>query len=401
MPHMVMAGPAASRFRFASLWILLAVGVGVLAYTNLWKGPYPEQQFVHLARAFLEGRTYFIEPPSRSWADTSLFGDRHYWPLGPFPAVLLLPLVLAFGTSVQQGFVSFALTVCNGVLLHRIAWKILGDRERALWLAFSYVFATVYLFVAMVPWSWYFAHVVGTSALLWALDDYFGRRRWALMGLAVGLAFATRISLGLGSMFFVLGILRERGRTAKLAAFLAPLVLCVALVAVYNTARFQDPFETGYRHQLLGPEYQRNREHGLWSLAHFPANAYYLFLKGPDPVHAPDSRVLVFPYLKPDRWGMSILFTSPVFLFLAGLRRRPGDEAAWDALVTALAMLFVTLGNFGIGARQYGYRFALDFSPFLYVMLAYAFREERFGWLPRLLVAGSFLFNLYLIPRVF
>ena len=399
-----MSGREASKIRGSTvlLWVMLAVGGCMLLLTNVMLRFWNEEQFVHLAGSFLRGTISFAQPPGENWADTSPFQGRHYWPLGPFPAVLLLPFVLLFGTTMQQGFLSFFLTTVNAVLLYRIARTITGGHERSLWLMFSYVFATVYLFVATIPWSWYFAHVVATSAILLALHEYFGRTRWALVGLYVGIAFATRISLLLATTFFILGMFKnEKSSWRPLAQLSIPIVLCLALVASYNYARFGDPLETGYRYNILDTEFDGNRARGMWSVSHFPANAYYLFLKGPDAIVAPDSMVLVFPYIKPDKWGMSILFTSPIFLYLAKFRRRPGEEAAWYALVTTGVLLFFTLGNFGIGARQYGYRFALDFSPFLYVMLAYVFRTEPFGWLAKALVIGSFVFNAWLIPRVF
>jgi hypothetical protein len=105
----------------------------------------------------------------------------------------------------------------------------------------------------------------------------------------------------------------------------------------------------------------------------------------------------VYPFLKPDIWGMSILFTSPILLW--GFRASWKKREVWLSILTSALMLFVLLGYYGIGVRQYGYRYALDFYPFLFIMLAYA-QQERLSWLFRIIVILSFLFNWYLIGFV-
>jgi hypothetical protein len=62
-------------------------------------------------------------------------------------------------------------------------------------------------------------------------------------------------------------------------------------------------------------------------------------------------------------------------------------------------MLFVVLGYYGIGVRQYGYRYALDFYPFLFLMLAYAARQ-RLTLPMKVIIVFSFVLNSYLIPFV-
>src|SRR6266850_1026830 len=54
-----------------------------------------DQQFSYLAESFLQGKTYFLAS-STFGHDTAFFQGKYYWPLGPFPAVLLLPFVLVF-----------------------------------------------------------------------------------------------------------------------------------------------------------------------------------------------------------------------------------------------------------------------------------------------------------------
>src|SRR3989338_10072579 len=78
--------------------IIIALTIGaftsLLTLTNISSGT-GGQHFSYLAQSFLDGHTYFTQN-LKSWSDTTLFNGRHYWPLGPFPALLLLPLVVIF-----------------------------------------------------------------------------------------------------------------------------------------------------------------------------------------------------------------------------------------------------------------------------------------------------------------
>ena len=101
-----------SLARARSMWIgmknrlliygLFLAGIVFLIHHNvvLRSG---EQQFTFLAGSFLTGHLYFLKGLP-FWDDTSFYAGEHYWPLGPLPAVLLIPSVFLFGLRVHQGF---------------------------------------------------------------------------------------------------------------------------------------------------------------------------------------------------------------------------------------------------------------------------------------------------------
>src|SRR5437879_13333529 len=106
----------------------------------------------------------------------------------------------------------------------------------------------------------------------------------------------------------------------------------------------------------------------------------------PVAVFFPGSKILLLPFVQEDIWGMSILFTSPILLW--GLRAPVKEPLIYLAIGTSLIMLFAILGYYGIGVRQYGYRYALDFYPFLFLMLAYVCMERlQLPMQPTLLVS--------------
>jgi hypothetical protein len=89
--------------------------------------------------------------------------------------------------------------------------------------------------------------------------------------------------------------------------------------------------------------------------------------------------VLVPPFFQPNPWGMSVFVTSPWLGYLFALRRP--DATTRLLLATAAAVALPLLFTWSMGYAQYGYRFALDFMPYLWLALVLGLRQ-RFGGLP-------------------
>jgi hypothetical protein len=64
---------------------------------------------------------------------------------------------------------------------------------------------------------------------------------------------------------------------------------------------------------------------------------------------------------------MSLFLTCPYLLRLFWLRYKGWE--AWSAMLTVLGIGFPILLYYGIGWRQFGYRYALDFLPWLHFLL--------------------------------
>lgn len=379
------------------LLFLFAIGFYIIVHLNLIVG-WREQHFVHLAFSFLQGKLYFITQPRSwpEWSDTSLFAGHYFWPQGPFPAFLLLPFVAVFGTSFSQGYVAPILHLLNTLLLYKIAKIITKNSGRAVWLSFAYIFSSAYLYIAFVPMSWFFSQTVVTSLLLYAIYEYLNKRRWWLIGTLIACSFASRISTLPSILFFALAAADNRKNISmkSICGLLIPSVIAGGLLFLYNYFRFLNPFETGYRYQLLFPELVANRSYGLWSFRHFPTNLYYLFLSSPLGIFIENTKVMKFPFIRANPWGTSIFLTSPLFIWIKNTDI--SEKTVRYALATSAVILLLLLGNFGIGAYQYGYRFALDFQPFLYIALAYTFKKTRLNVWHKVLIVCSFAFNLFM-----
>ena len=173
------------------------------------------------------------------------------------------------------------------------------------------------------------------------------------------------------------------------------MLLAVLLLMTYNYARFQNPWESGYNLQVVHPLHVAARQEGFFSLKHVPANLYFLLLRGPLAItQEPNSSVLKYPYWVADRWGMSILINTPILLYLLLYRKR--DKIIHVAWITTGIMLIPILTFYGIGASQFGYRYVIDFLPFLFLALMAALPQD----LPRSakwVIVISSLFNAHLL----
>ncbi len=147
--------------------------------------------------------------------------------------------------------------------------------------------------------------------------------------------------------------------------FALGLAAPMALYVAYNIARWGTPVDLGYTSipgVLKEPYYQQ----GILSIAYIPRHLYAIFLRSWNFVDRP-------PWLQPSWWGLSLFLTTPLFLWLASARPRD-PRTVWAAIGIGLTLIpIVTHGN--IGFTQFGYRFALDFQPLLFVALALVFQR--------------------------
>ena len=149
-----------------------------------------DQHFINLAQSFIQGNLSFTHV-NNNVSDYVLFNNKYYWPLGPFPAVLLIPFIICF-QSFSQSYISFFLTIINFYLIYKIAKHFELDNQKSLLLTVFFVFGSVFTPLLALPASWYFAQVVAATLLIWAIYEFLNKRRYFLIGFALALATATR-----------------------------------------------------------------------------------------------------------------------------------------------------------------------------------------------------------------
>lgn len=358
--------------------------------------PYGYQEYIPLAQSFLHGMLDI--PPEY---ETSPFNGKHYWPLGPLPGILLIPFVLVLKEATLQGHLALVLHFITFFTLVVFANKSGLKKYDPIWFALAFFGGSMYMHVGINPTSWYLAHIVAVCMSFLSLYFFFSKKNYVLSAVFLSLAGASRPPVYLLILFFVLEIIR--GKFTKkinlLKKFLAPIVISLLIIAAYNYARFQNPFESGYHYQQMNEVFLPQYKEGFFSIVHIPANIYYLFLKSPEAIIALNTTaVLKFPYFHVNPWGLGIFFTSPVLFLLFFLNLK--SKTVQNALITLGIALVPLLTYFGIGWYQYGFRNALDFYPLLYLLLLLKILP-KIAFRTKLLISLSTLFNLFLLSFCF
>lgn len=365
-PRTGSAGGGTARALPYATVTVAAFALALAAFAQL-QGAAPDH-YVYLARAFAQGVPWVEGIPN--YPDVVQWNGRTFIPLGPLPAVVLLPFLPLLNAGMQVVWVSTLFTLLNVALLRRVLGQVGVVGERRAWALLLFFASTPYLGVWLVGSSYYFAHVIAVTCVLLAMTEALGpRNRAVLVGLALGLGFATRQTILFGAPFALwLAWRASGGSLVALARYLALLGVGlagpVAAVLVYNWVRFGNPIESGYALTVLQQApLEAARGYGLFSIVHVPKNLFMLLLQGPRPFPDENAPILLPPYLIPSPWGMGLLFTSPALAYaFRADRRNPAVQAAWLA---ALATLVPLVTYYGVGWIQLGYRYALDFLPYL------------------------------------
>ncbi len=347
---------------------------------------------VYVAKAMLEG-TFDVNAAGIPdfYHDTINFEGHKYAgvPLGP--SVVLVPFVAIWGTGFQQLYFVMVLGAINAVLF----WYLLGllnisNRTRLLLVPF-FAFGTVNFYSATTGTAWFYNHILAVTGLLLALIFLFKKASPVVPALFLGLAFLSREPTILAAPAFLLIMwyqqtdsfskdsLLDKDTLLRLGLFCAALVPFVGLFAWYNYARFNDIFETGYEtlyHMYIrGNIYSFYRadnasaEHySMFDLRNIPLQLYTIFLMPPEYVPG-------WSLFRPSPYGLSVLITSPAFVYALLVKRR-------DIVKTAcwLAIGFISIPlllYFMQGWVQFGYRFLLDFAPFLLILTAFGFDDNQ------------------------
>jgi hypothetical protein len=319
-------------------------------------------------------------------------------PFPPLPAVVLLPFVAIWGMATDQAF----LAVVLGALDVGLAFWLLGrvpirPRLRA--------GLTVFLGAGSVLWyasslgtTWYLAHVVALGLTLvavavaldaddrWAALDRSAPRplldwRQILAGFLLGLAVTSRLTVGFGVVFLILvgggGSWTRRAAGAALGMAIPVGVLLAYNLAVSGTL-FNPVYEALYRYEVWA--YPDLNYHAAWSLQdlrYIPQNLGIMLLGPPDLMPACDPGVpreiwsaAGCSWLVPRPVGMSLLVTSPAWLLAGAAAPLLRDRRVAGGLLATLVIAVVNLMHFSQGWVQFGYRFSLDFAPFLLIPVA-------------------------------
>jgi hypothetical protein len=369
--------------------------------------------FLPLADAFLHGRLGLLEGPS--WLNELVpFGGLYQVVYPPMPALVLLPVVAVFGPHFDQAWVSILLAAANVAIVYEILRAMAVETRTRVVLSLVFAFGTIVWYSAQAGSSWHFAHVVATLFLLLAIRACQVDARPALIGLLFGAAILARLPLILAFPFFAAYVVDAGSREAtgdrtpfgRLGVDRPPIwetrpdlrrvldlglpmaagaALAVIGYLIYDYLRFGSPFQTGYA-LIPGLLQEAQYRDGFFSVVNIPRKLYALFLTVP-------MQVGDFPWIQPRRLGgLSILLTTPLFLW-AIRARRPDWFGIGSWLAIALVLIPILL-HADPGGAQFGFRYAQDFYPFLFLLTVRGL-NGRLSFEAWLAIAVGALVNLW------
>ena len=368
------------------------------------------QHYLYLADAMLHGTLDLnkVGYPSGTHDLVACEQNAICAPFPPGPSFLLMPFVAIAGQDFVEDFTDVGplhglgqdasqiiFTMIIGAINVTLLWYLLGLLRVGSWtrsvLPVFFAFGTVHFFTATTGTAWMFAHVTAVFYLLLAIIFMLRRAPPVVPTVLVGLAFLSREPTALAAPFFVYWYfrnnhdslkalingeaLRTKATLVQFGQFFAGTLPFIVFWFWYNDVRFGGPLDILYKYLYL-PSNQYSFYRGAFPNAgHFglldprniPLHLYTIFLMPPE--YHPDLSVF-----RPNPYGLSVLVTSPAFVYAAFVKRKdPLVLASWVAIAAVSVPLFL---HYSQGWVQFGYRFLLDFAPFLLILTAFGFDDH-------------------------
>jgi len=388
--------------------ILLILGGLILffIYLSTSAGRTPYDYYLRLADALLHGRYWLTSPPS--WLSELVpSGSRFYTVFPPMPAILALPFVLLFGQGFQQQWLAHILGVGVALFTALSAYRLSKNSLIALWVFLFASLGTINWYLSATGSVWYLGQITAEFFISAAIFESLTKKRVWLVGILIGAAYWSRLQTILSLPFFII-LLRDQlfpwlknsksisklfSRASisgvflgsnKLYQLLAGVGAFIILNGLYNFIRYQSFFDIGYLKipgLLQEPWYSK----GLFNLAYVPEHLKVLFSAMP-------KLSLEFPFIQPSWGGLAIWITTPGFIYL--LRSNLREIAVKASFLAILLIGLVDFSHGGTGWTQFGYRYAVDFYPFL-MFLTIKGVGKKLAWHHWLLLFLGIIVNLW------
>lgn len=396
------------------LTAILSVATAIIYF---FSNPKPQSYYDYtfrVAENFLRGSIGFAERRP-SWLNEFVpFEGAWYsvFPLGAVVTMVPVALLKVIGIVTEMPSASVA-AILAGVICYfllKIAAKYDSSLTRQILLTMAILFGTFTWTNLMFAGAWQlalgFAMVGQLGAIYFTVFD----RRPLIAGVFFALAFGNRTENLLTAPVFMYllshsgkekkgeGVKRKESGVAangflgvsqttilNLSLFCAiPFVLGVSTL-IYNYVRFRSFTDFGYA-RIPGVLDEPWYEHGIFSIQYIWGQAWEMLFKMWNWSES-------FPFIIPDGFSSSIVFSSPFLLlvFRRGARDNALKLAAWFSVVILTFLLWIH-GN--SGGWQFGYRYAMILLPWIFVIMLENGKKHvtPFEWT---LIIFSFVANVY------
>jgi hypothetical protein len=355
--------------------------------------------FIYQSKAWLEGRLDLdprVLPNLEDWACARqvngatvrcegqvLPTDKWYVSFPWFPAVVMLPFVFLHGYQFNDTSFGVFIGALAVALFYRLLRQLRQqETERStsdnVLLALTLGLGSVFFYCTLRGEVWFSAEVLGVAlTCLYLLNAVRARRPfWA--GVFFSMAVLTRTPLFFTGVFFLLEAIcpEQKDRSGQFARFranpgpvlrskLLPFALgalpLAVLAAAYNEARFGHLGEFGHSFLFNNRVNADIDANGLFSPHYLLRNLQAAFFLLPQVQWNP-FRLGYNPH------GLTLLLTLPFLVLLAVPKSQ--RRLSVPLVVTVAACALPGLFYQNDGYMQFGFRFSLDYTPYLVLLLA-------------------------------
>jgi hypothetical protein len=360
------------KFKHILIGILLLVGTYFI-YKFIYSNPKDwYDHYLYLANSFTNLRVDIPNLPSY-FQDKIIINGKTLIPFPPVPAFILIPFITIF-KNISQQQVSIIFGSINTLLVYFLLKKYTNTKKSVL-LSIFFSFGTVAFWAAVIGTTWYFAHTVALTFLILSLILH-RDEKYFLSGIFFAFAILCRYPILVGGIYFLLELYKK---PKKLIAFLSGAFIFIPIQLIYNYLRFGSIFDMGY-YEVYKQYISSNYPYTIRQLIN-PGTSYFGYLDIRNiPLHL--FTFLFMPptiinslKIVPSPYGMGIIFTTPLlFLALKPIFRSLEER---NLFLGALFISFADFLHYTQGWVQFGYRFLLDFLPFLLIILALRFKLKK------------------------
>jgi len=348
-------------------------------------GNTPHDYFTRLSASFLQGKYWLEENPSWLSELIPISINKFYVVYPPMPAILLMPLVFLFGKSFPQQYLAHFLGALLVVLTMRLSYLIKKDKQLALWSGALVGLGSIIFYLSSVGSVWYLGQITAAFFLMAALTESLDKKRLFVVSILLGAAYLSRPHTLLSLPIYIYLLRRKLPNIKSYLKLATPFLIFFVFDSIYNFARFGVPWNNGYfliPGTLGEPWFSKGIVHPSYILEDLKV----AFLIGPKILDH-------FPYLQPSWAGMAIWITTPAFIYAL---KAPFKEIVVKLSWLSILLIFLVVGvHGGTGFAQFGYRFAVDFYPFLIFLTIKGVSKTKLKPIHWILLFIGILVNLW------
>lgn len=367
--------------------LILSFFISLIIYFISSAGKTPYDYFTRLSDAFLQRKVYLSEKPP--WLTELIPYDGKYFVVyPPMPAVISMPFRFLLKDKFQQQYLAHILGAGIVVLISLISWKIKKDWKLALWSGLLAGFGNIIWYLSATGSSWYLGQVTAAFFMSFAILESLNKKRVFLVGIFLGAAFVSRLHTIL-CLPLILYLLFDKKEWFKKYFYLGLGIMPFILFNFYyNYIRFGTIWDQAYfiLPKILGEENMPWFIHGVENIFYIPDNLKTMFFALPKILNH-------VPFIQPSWNGLAIWITTPAFIYALGANIK--ERLVQVSWISIILILLVVISHGGNGFAQFGYRFAVDFYPILFLLTIKGISKTKLKWHHWFLLILGILVNLW------